>query len=124
MEQLLLHFIGDFIFQNDEIGLRKKEKSWMGFVFCLCHCIVYGAVFLLITNWVGAVLIGFAHFILDRWHVVSHIIRWKNGVSHVKNFGYVEERPVFMTAWLYIIHDNGLHLVCNYLIIKYIHHVL
>lgn len=118
--QLILHLLGDFILQNDEVRLHKKDKNLTGLLYCIFHCITYGIVFLFITNWLGALLIAISHFLIDRWNIVGKFIKYKNGASNLKNFGYSEDRPMFMSVWLYIIQDNALHLMCNYLIIKYV----
>lgn len=120
MIQILLHLFGDFIIQNDNIGVRKKEKSWTGLFYCLFHCFTYGLCFLLITTWDKALLIGLFHFIIDRWDLVSKFISIKNLTFKTTNFGYKDSRPIFMTAWLYIIQDNTFHIIINYLIIKYV----
>jgi hypothetical protein len=120
MIQLLLHLFGDFIIQNDNVGVRKKEHSWVGFWYCLYHCITYALIFLLITNWKACIFIGIGHFIIDRWNIVGHFIQTKNFVKTLENFGYKKERPFAVTVWLYIIQDNTFHLIWNYLIILYI----
>ncbi len=114
MEQILLHLFGDYIIQNDNTTLRKCEKSLTGFFYCLFHCVMYSLPFLLLTTWGGVILIAIGHFILDRWNVVPYFIALKNDVS---NFGFPKERPKWMTTWLYIIQDNIIHLIWNYLII-------
>jgi hypothetical protein len=119
-EQLLAHLFGDFILQNDEVGLHKKDKNARGLFFCILHCVIYGLVFLLITNWLAALCIAIAHFIIDRWNIIGRFIQFKNGVSDTSNFGYHKDRPMFMSACLYIIQDNTAHLIINYFIIKYI----
>ena len=120
MEQLLLHLFGDYILQNDNVGVRKKEKSLIGLLYCIYHCITYSIPFFFITNWLGVILIAVTHFIIDRWNFTGHFIKTKNFVKTLENFGYKKERPFAITIWLYIIQDNTLHLICNYLIIKYI----
>lgn len=114
MEQLLLHLFGDFILQNDNVGLRKKERSLTGLLYCIYHCITYAIPFLLITDWMACILIGIGHFLVDRWNVVGHFIKTKNFVDGVSNFGYKPERPFVVTVWLYIIQDNTIHLIWNY----------
>lgn len=134
MEQILLHFLGDYIIQNDNIGVRKKEKSLTGLYYCIFHCITYSLPFLLITNYKAIILIAICHFIIDRWNIVGYFIALKNNVwkekpkgyeqfvqseLDVSNCGYKKERPQFMSIWLYIIQDNTFHVLFNYLIILY-----
>jgi hypothetical protein len=117
MEQLLLHLFGDFILQNDSVALRKKERSWTGLLYCIYHCITYSIPFLLITNWKACILIGIGHFLIDRWNIVGYFIKTKNFVKTLENFGHKPERPFAITAWLYIIQDNTIHLIWNFFII-------
>ncbi len=132
MEQLLLHFFGDYIIQNDHVGVRKKENSLTGLYYCLFHCITYSLPFLLIVSWEAVLLIGIGHFFLDRWNIVAYFTALKNNVYKkippglegiaekkldVSNLGYPIDRPKFMSIWLYIIHDNVLHVIWNYFII-------
>lgn len=114
MEQILLHLFGDYILQNDNVGLRKKEKSLTGLAYCIFHCITYSLPFFLITNWLGVLLIAIGHFVIDRWNLVGHFIKAKNFVKTMDNFGYKPERPFAITIWLYIIQDNTVHVIWNY----------
>ena len=117
MEQLLLHMFGDYIIQNDNVGVRKKEKSLTGLMYCIFHVITYSLLFFLITNWLGVLIIAIGHFIIDRWNFVGHFIMTKNFTDTTENFGYKKERPFAITIWLYIIQDNTIHLVWNFLTI-------
>lgn len=117
MIQLLLHLFGDYILQNDNVGLRKKEKSLTGLIYCIFHCITYAIPFLLITSIYGIILIGVGHFLVDRWNLVGHFIKRKNFVKTLENFGHKPERPFAVTVWLYIIQDNIIHLIWNYIVI-------
>ena len=120
MEQLLLHLFGDYLLQNDNVGLRKKEKSMTGLLYCIFHCTTYAIPFLLITTIYGAFLIGLGHFLIDRWNIVGRLIAKKNFVKDLSNFGCKPERPFAITVWLYIIQDNTIHLIWNYFVIKYV----
>ncbi len=117
MIQLLLHLFGDFVVQNDNVALRKKERSWTGFLYCLFHCVTYALPFLLITTWEACILIGVGHFLIDRWNIVGYYIRKKNFVENCDNFGHIPERPFAITVWLYIIEDNTFHLIWNFAVI-------
>ncbi len=123
MIQLLLHLFGDFILQNDYVGTRKKEKSLTGLLYCIYHCVTYSLPFFLVTDWRGVILIGLGHFIIDRWMVVAHFIKLKNFQPNIENLGYTKETPKFMSTWLYIIQDNTIHLIWNFLIIYIVKHL-
>jgi ABC-type uncharacterized transport system permease subunit len=120
MIQLFLHGIGDYYIQNDWMALNKKLKTWKGELACQIHCITYALPFLFICSWLQVLLIYISHYILDRTHIIEWILAYKNGVNHIKNFGFSESRPQFLTIWLLIITDNLTHLITNALIIKYV----
>lgn len=125
MEQLILHGIGDYFIQTDRMALNKKKAGWFGFWQCWIHCITYALPFLLIGNLLQMSLIFLTHFIIDRYRIIDYALAIKNGVKEngkydISNFGFGTGRPVFITIWLYIITDNLTHIICNYLIIKYI----
>jgi len=114
MTQLGLHLIGDYIIQNDWMALNKKKKGWLGHFACQLHCITYALPFLLIGSWSAVAVIYATHFIIDRYRLVDWFLAVRNGVFHIRNFGFGEERPQLITVWLYIITDNIFHLICNY----------
>ncbi len=144
MLQLILHGIGDYYTQTDEMALNKKNKGWFGFRQCLIHCILYSLPFLFIGSWQAVVVIFITHFIIDRTNIISYALAWKNGVKKyqkydsqgylievgkdestiitydISNFGYGKERPFAITIWLYIICDNLAHIICNYLALTYL----
>lgn len=139
----LCHFVGDFILQSDYMALNKSKKT----INCLTHVIIYTSCFLLITlSWKALLFIGITHFIIDRFPIiVKKLIWYKNHINptltylpfkycdttgyyddspyntyktHPKEFG--KPRHFFITIWLYIITDNTLHLICNFIAIAYL----
>ena len=58
MIQLLLHLLGDFIIQNDNVGIRKKEKSLTGLFYCIYYCTTYFIPFLLIITFINILLLS------------------------------------------------------------------
>lgn len=144
MLQLILHGIGDYILQTDKQALNKKNKGWFGFRMCLIHCITYSLPFLFIGSWQAVSVIFITHFIIDRTNIVAYALAWKNGVKttvltgitlndkagltdtktkrvyDISNFGFGLNRPFAISIWLYIITDNLLHIICNYVALKYL----
>lgn len=138
MGQLLIHLFADYWLQNDWMALNKKEK-WLP---AIVHALVYTLPFLLITrSWVALSVIFLTHAIIDHTRIVELLNRIKNwkfdedecclfipsnyiGKSFTQyNFklrdGY-NNRPFAIRVWLIIIQDNILHLIINYLSIKYL----
>jgi hypothetical protein len=136
MLQLILHGIGDYFFQTDYQALNKKKKGLHGLWQCLKHCITYSLPFLLIGSWKAVLVIFITHFIVDRTNIVAYALAIKNNVKKwqdckdndmmeeqvydISNFGFGLERPFPITIWLYIICDNLIHIICNYLALKYL----
>ena len=131
MLQLILHGIGDYFLQTDHQALNKKKAGWLGFWACLKHCITYSLPFLFIGSWKAVLVIFITHFAIDRTNIVAYSLAWKNGVKKtyldtkrtvldISNFGFGLDRPFAISIWLYIICDNLLHIICNYLALKYL----
>ena len=59
------------------------------------------------------------HYLIDAGKVVEWFLAVRNGVFNIKNFGFSKERPFAVSVWLLIITDNSIHLIINYLAIKY-----
>ncbi len=119
MMQLILHLIGDYLIQNDWMALNKKEATIKGELACQLHCITYSLPFLFIGSGEAVLFIYLSHYIIDRTNIVGWFLALRNGVFHVRNFGFGEQRPFVITIWLYIITDNIFHIICNYLFLKY-----
>jgi len=142
MLQLILHGIGDYFVQTDKWALNKKKKGRFGLWCCFIHCLTYSLPFLFIGSWLATLVIFVTHFIIDRTNIVAYLLAIKNGVYKVdrvvpnhkdymfpaysmkqldiSNFGFGLERPFAISIWLYIICDNLLHIICNYLALTYL----
>lgn len=133
MLQLILHGIGDYFLQTDYQALNKKKKGWVGFWACLKHCTTYSLPFLFIGSWKAVLVIFITHFAVDRTNFVAYALAIKNNVKKgtgvvnssllpydISNFGFGLDRPFAISIWLYIICDNLLHIICNYLALKYL----
>lgn len=126
MEQLILHGIGDYFIQTDKMALNKKKKGWYGFWQCFIHCLTYSLPFLLIGSWQAVSVIFITHFAIDRTKWLEYALAWKNGVRYengnlnIENLGFGKNRPIVLTLWLYIITDNLLHIIINYLALRYL----
>lgn len=140
MLQLILHGIGDYYLQTDWQALNKKKKGGLGLWACLKHCITYSLPFLFIGSWKAVLIIFITHFIIDRTNLVAYLLAIKNNVKKtikaekdygmtgyydravydISNFGFGLERPFTITIWLYIICDNLLHIICNYVALRYL----
>ena len=114
--QLLIHLVSDYWLQNDYMATNKKYYPSIA----LLHAVVYTIPFLLLTHSLLALsIICISHAIIDGSDLVCKLNQIKNWNFSTKS-GYSESRPDFIWIWLIIIQDNILHLVINYLAIKYL----
>jgi len=115
MEQLLAHLVGDYILQNDYQALNKKNNIKV----VLLHSILYTLPFLLITRSLLALLIiCFSHAIIDGTYIIKKFNKIRNWRFNTDT-GFRSDRPYYITMWLLIIQDNVIHLLINYLAIKW-----
>jgi hypothetical protein len=120
MEQFILHLIGDYLLQNNWISLNKKKAGNLGSFACHVHCILYSAPFLFIGSWKAVFIIYFTHYIIDRHFIVSTFTAIKNGIYEIDNYGYGKTTDKTTAMWLHILNDNTLHMVINFLALKYV----
>lgn len=147
MEQLLCHIFGDFLAQSDYMAMNKSKRTIPCLIHVLLYISVF---LFLTTSWKALLVIGGVHFVLDRFPIIIKRLIWmKNHISpngcfvpfskceatgYYDNIMYeVTEKPYtkevvngfiprlnYVTIWLYIITDNFLHLLTNYLALKYL----
>lgn len=138
MEQLLIHLFSDYWLQNDWMALNKKKKWFPAIV----HGVIYTSPFLLLSQSILALLvICVTHIIIDHTDIVQKLNQIKNWdfkedkccdfipsntvgssfqqINYTFKDGYTS-RPFVIRIWLIIIQDNILHLIINYLSIKYL----
>lgn len=93
---LVLHLIGDWLLQNDWIARNKSDlrhsAAWL-------HAATHGVLLGLVFGWVGGVVLGVVHLIVDtrrpqRWwsrtfrqtqsgDVGIHVLIWGDQVMHI-----------------------------------------
>lgn len=132
MHELILHLIGDYVLQTEQMAVRKL-RSWF---WAVVHALVYSLPFLLYLyiingNWTRGLLawlvIFSTHGVIDRMAIASTICRIKNLVwfgpgapEKEENTGYGIETPPFIRFWLVVIVDNTLHLSINHIALNYL----
>lgn len=124
MEQLILHLIGDYIFQTDWMAKNKTNNIKVAAI----HAMVYTLPFLLLTSSVLALLVMFAsHTVIDRYRLARYVVYYKNKLTcsglkweNCSATGYHMETPAWLAVWLMIIADNTLHLAINYTAIRWL----
>ena len=95
MNLIVGHMMGDYLFQNSRIALKKTSKTFP----CVIHCTIYTLCILITSGWLDwRLLIVFGtHFIMDRFRLAKY---WRRFMGDKK-----EELPYI------ILSDNTIHLL-------------
>lgn len=111
------HLAGDYFFQSKTMALRKSQKDFRGFLWCVFHCLCYTLCVLIFTQRFSLVLFSlvfFTHYPIDRYSLASWWLRMIKGRDLLKAYGEREkywEIDVAFSAIVYTIVDNSMHLV-------------
>lgn len=123
MEQLILHAIGDYITQTNKMA-SKKTVSWL---WALIHAFVYSLPFLLISSVDAVLVIGVTHAVIDRYRVARYVVFAKNWITEpslkwddCSKTGYPSSSPDWLAVWLLIIADNVMHVMINYVALRFL----
>jgi hypothetical protein len=117
--QILLHFIGDFVLQNNWMANNKHNNhTKKGYYSCLVHCLIYSLPFLFITSYMAVLGIFISHFLIDKYYLAKFVMRLKNWCF--TGIGFPDDTPEYISTWLVIILDNIMHIIINYLLIFYL----
>ena len=135
MPELILHLLGDYVLQTEQMAVRKL-RSWS---WAIIHALVYSApfyVYLGIINgnwtqgWYAWLVIFGTHAVIDRMAIASTMCRLKNLIwigpdapEKEENTGYGIETPPFIRFWLVVIVDNTMHLLINHIALNYLNHL-
>jgi hypothetical protein len=135
MEQLLAHLVGDYWLQPDWVAQNKLASNpkhasrWPAWAVCLFHALLYTLPFVILTrSWRALLVIGVTHRLIDHFGLGAKFSWLKNrvlGCSHSwaeckGSCGYSPDRPAFLTVWLTILVDNSLHLLLNYVALRWL----
>ena len=116
-DQIIAHFVGDYILQSDWMVQHKSRKWSAAFI----HVVFYTLPFLFLTTdpLVLSVIAG-THMVIDRWRLARHLIWIKNWPwpgskpwSECKETGFSPDLPKYLSTWLLIIVDNVVHILIN-----------
>lgn len=150
MEQLLCHIAGDFLFQSDWQAMNKSKRTWPCLVHVLLYTacflflttswkalLVIGGVHFILDRWPVIIrrLIwlknhlgpGFKYVPFSKCGVTGYfdtiLMEANADIAFVDKSEVVNgfsPRLNYITIWLYIITDNLLHLLTNYLALTYL----
>lgn len=148
MNQLLVHILGDFILQSDWMALNKSKRTIPCLVHVIiytsCFLLLTTSWKALAVIGITHFLIDRFHTPLKRFIWLRNHLNptfeyprytWCDSTGYYDDspynsgkgefFYYVPPpettpRLFFISMWLYIIHDNFLHLTINYLALTYL----
>ena len=106
-DQIIAHFVGDYVLQSDWM-VKEKGRKWLA---ALIHVLFYTLPFLfLTTNPVTLAVIAGTHLVIDRYRLARHVVWLKNYPwpgsrpwSECKKTGFGPDVPNYLSAWLLII---------------------
>lgn len=123
-DQVMVHALGDYVVQSDWMAQQKTKSS----LPALAQAVSYTLGFLTLTRSPKKLfLIGFTHFLIDRFRLARYICWGKNQLTPKSfryswkdgcNTGYRNDSPPFLSVWLMIIADNFLHILINALVLR------
>ena len=150
MAQLIAHLVGDYMLQSDWAAAEKTKKSLAALMHVLTYmvpfliltrnpytlAVIVGTHFV-IDRWRLARYVCWAKNFLAPPHIERKTCgclpnegrcpdcgksTWVRNLpwAECSGTGYGPDKPPFMAVWLMIITDNTMHLICNYLALKYI----
>jgi len=115
MEQLICHLVGDYVLQTNWMARYKLEKISVAAV----HAFTYVLPFIFITRSFWALFVIFStHTIIDHYRLARHVIRFRNWCW--TDNGFPTETPSHIAQGVSIVVDNTIHLLINFLAIKYL----
>lgn len=117
---IILHFVGDYVLQNEWMAANKTRHSFPALV----HATIYSLPFLWICPSEYWLILWSTHFFIDRYRLAVIWIQFynfgynRNGdkkftFNEKSNNGYNIHQPIWLTTWLAIIIDNTMHVIIN-----------
>jgi len=132
MRQLLAHLIGDYILQNHTMANLKKQYGLAAAIHAVLYTVPF---FFLTTSPIALLVICVTHGVIDHFSLAQYWVRfWGIGQQ-----GWVTQQlgpvlgipqtvldrvrapaPIWLSVWLLFIVDNIMHLVINFLSLRYL----
>lgn len=130
-EQLLAHFLGDYVFQTDRMARQKTGSDYWAWL----HVLTYGLIFLILgASWGALLVIVGSHFLIDRFRLALYVVKFKTvldyslqgpreiriRLSNLDRFGFPQGTPEYLGFWILILVDNLIHITINYYALMYL----
>ena len=114
-DQIVAHFVGDYLLQTHWMATEKTKRSFAAAI----HAVTYTLPFSLISrNPFALAIICGTHFLMDRFRLARFLVWAMNGCRRpMTATGYPGDVPEWLSVWLLIITDNTLHILINGLVL-------
>lgn len=124
MEQLILHLIGDYVFQTDWMARNKTRQMSVA----VLHAFIYSVPFLLLSpSWLALGVIFSTHAVIDGYRLARFVVFAKNKITEpgltwadVSETGHHKDMPPWLAFWLLILVDGTMHLTINYAALRWL----
>lgn len=123
---VLGHLTADYLLQSKKMAKLKSSPSFIGFGWCLAHCLIYTAcIGLFSTDWnpIFLVLVFLSHYPIDRYSLANKWLKVIGGRDILSENQAEEDEfqkiNVAFACLVYAVADNTLHLILLWLIANY-----
>jgi len=123
---LLGHLVGDYLLQTKHMALYKPAPGFSGILTCTLHVAVYTVAvcaFWWTINPLIVALVFVPHWIIDRWSLATPWLKLIRGRTFEAAFNSTDkyrEFDIAFTSIVYTVTDNAMHLICLWLVIKFV----
>jgi hypothetical protein len=120
------HLVGDYLLQTKRMALGKSAHGWSGLGLCTLHVVLYTmavCAFWWTVDPLVVALVFAPHWIIDRWSlggVWLKVIRGRTFEAAYASTDKYREFDVAFTSLVYAVVDNTMHLICLWLVIKFV----
>jgi uncharacterized protein DUF3307 len=123
---VLGHLVGDYLLQTKHMALHKSDPGCPGVGACTAHVAIYTAAvcaFLWTIDPVVVALVFVPHWVIDRWSLASvwlRLIRGRTFEAAYASKDPFREFDIAFTSIVYTVTDNTMHLLCLWLVVRWI----
>ncbi len=114
------HLVGDYLLQSKSMALKKGLPGWIGWKWCLFHCLVYTfavCAFLKTVNPLAIAIVFLSHVAIDRWSLADKWLKLIRGRTFLAAYASTEptrEFDIAFTSIVYTVVDNTWHILIMY----------
>ena len=125
--QLLCHLTGDYGLQSPWMAKNKTRQWPVAVIHASISCVPF--LFFVRPSFAAVLVIFGSHAVIDRYRLAKYVVfasqflsppgEWKSWAD-CDETGHPKGTPPHIADWLTIIVDNTIHLVINYLALRYL----